>query len=161
MAGHKQRAPLSELYMKNTQQDLDDFQTGPPPSKKLKKAAASDRFADPKTNQEMEKLSKGPVVPNTEKNTMWATRVFNQWRKHRNDCATSKEEKCPENLLEAPEPAKLNHWLSRFLVEVRCEDCQHYPATSLYQTLSGLLRYARSVNRDCPNFLDKKKLAIL
>ena len=45
MAGHKQRAPLSEL-MNNTQQDLDDFQAGTPPAKK---ATASDRFADPKS----------------------------------------------------------------------------------------------------------------
>ena len=45
---------------------------------------------------------------------------------------------------------------SRFVVEVRREDGQRYPVTSLYQMLAGLLRYSRSINRDCPNFLDKK-----
>ena len=80
MAGHKQRTPLSELL--NTQQDLDDFQTGPPPTKKCKKTTISDRFANPKTSEEMDKLSKGPVVPNTEKNTAWAIQsvVYTQKR---------------------------------------------------------------------------------
>ena len=127
----KKRVPFSEL-LTNNQQDLDDFQTGPPPAKKpRKKTSSADRFAHPKTGKEMEKLSKGPIVPNTERNTAWATGVFNQWIKQTNDRATCMKETCPTNLFEAPEPAKLNKWLSRFVVEVRREDVQHYPATSL------------------------------
>ena len=72
-AKRKQRAPLRDLN--NTQQDLDDFQLAPP----SKKSAVSNRFATPKSEGEMTVLSKGPVVPNTEKCTVWATRVFDQW----------------------------------------------------------------------------------
>ena len=48
--------------------DLEDFQL---PSK-----AKKPRFADPKSVAEMETLGKGLSVPNTEKNTAWALRVF-------------------------------------------------------------------------------------
>ena len=64
-------------------------------------------------------------------------------------------EKCPTNLLEKAGPVNLNHWLSYFVVEARREDSKPYPATTLYQLLAGLLRYARSKNKECPNFLDK------
>ena len=144
-AKRKQWTPLRDLN--DTQQDLDDFQL-PPPSKK---PAANNRFAAPKSDGEITVLSKGPIVPNTEKCTIWATRVFDQWSKERN--ALSKNvEKCPTTLLESPDPVKLNYWLSYFIVEARQEDGKPYPATSLYQLLAGLLRYARSKNKECPNF---------
>ena len=100
-------------------------------------------------------LSKGTIVPNTEKCTVWAMRVFDQWRKERN-ALSDNVEKCPTNLLEKADPVKVNHWLSYFVVEARREDGKPYPATTLYQLLAGLLRYARSKNKECPNFLDKK-----
>ena len=49
----------------------------------------------------------------------------------------------------------MNHWLSYFIAEARREDGKSYPATTLYQLLAGLLRYAHSKNKECPNFLDK------
>jgi len=51
---------------------------------------------------------------------------------------------------------QLNYWLSRFVVEARRADGERYPSATLYQLLSGLLRYARSKLKGCPNFLDKK-----
>ena len=77
--------------------------------------------------------------------------MFKDWRKHRN--SLSGEEKCPDDLLEKP---VADYWLSRFVVEVRCSDGEPYPASMLYQLLAGLLRYARSKTKDCPNFMDKK-----
>ena len=48
----KKRVPFREL-LTNNQQDLDDFQTGPPPAKKQrKKTSSADRFAHPKTGED-------------------------------------------------------------------------------------------------------------
>ena len=136
----------TRVPLRDVQNDLEDFQL---PSKSKKP-----RFADPKSSTEMEKLGKGPSVPNTKKCTAWAVRVFEDWRQQRN--AATADQQCPENLLENPISDRLNYWLSRFMVEARRADGQPYPATTIYQLLSGLLRYARSKTKDCPNFLDKK-----
>ena len=54
------------------QSNLEDFQL----PTKCKKS----QFSDPKSSDEMDKLGKGPVVPNTDKSTAWAVRVFNEWK---------------------------------------------------------------------------------
>ena len=143
MAASRKATPVPLCDVGN---DLEDFQL---PSK-----AKKSRFADPKSTAEMETLGKGPSVPNTEKSTTWAVRVFEEWRKQRN--TKEAEEKCPDNLLEKPVAHDLNYWLARFVVEARRSDGQPYPASTIYLLLAGLLRYARSKTRDCPNFMDKK-----
>ena len=82
--------------------------------------------------------------------------MFDQWRKERN-ALSNNVEKCPTNLLENPDPVKLNYWFSYFVVEARQEDGKPYPATSLYQLLARLLRHTCSKNKECPDFLDKDK----
>ena len=58
--------------------DLDDFVLAKPgPSKKA-------QFAKPLSEMQMIDLEKGPVVPNTEKSTVWALTTFNDWRNERN-----------------------------------------------------------------------------
>ena len=46
----------------------------------------------------MEAICKGYVPPNTEKNTKWALKCFNEWRYARNE---KSNEKCPDDLLKA------------------------------------------------------------
>jgi len=129
--------------------DLADFQPPPKCAKKL----PLKRFASPLTPQEMSNLEEGPTVANTKKCTDWAVRVFTAWRQARN---VTQEDRCPTDLLENPSAGQLNYWLSRFVVEARRADGERYPSATLYQLLSGLLRYARSKSKGCPNFLDKK-----
>jgi len=101
----------------------------------------------------MSNLEEGPTVANTKKCTNWAVWVFTAWRQARN---VTQEDRCPTDLLENPFAGQLNYWLSRFVVEARRADGERYPSATLYQLLSGLLRYARSKSKRCPNFLDKK-----
>ena len=49
------------------------------PLKGKEKARSKQRFSEV-TNKELAKLSKGYVLPNTEKNTGRAMRVFEQWQ---------------------------------------------------------------------------------
>lgn len=85
--------------------------------------------------------------------TNWAARVFDEWRSER--ISDVCDEECPDDLLESPSAEAINYWLSRFVVECRHRDGEHYPPTTLYQLLAGLLRYSCSKSKDCPNFLDK------
>ena len=57
--------------------------------------------------------------------------------------------------LKNPSVEAINYWLSRFVVGCRRRDGKHYPSTTLYQLLAGLLRYSRCKSKDCSNFLDK------
>ena len=50
---------------------------------------------------------------------------------------------------------ELNHWLSFYILETRKSNTEVYPPKTLYQLLSGLLRHARTLNGNTPNFLDK------
>ena len=127
--------------------DGDDFQ--PAKRKKLSR----NRFAAPLSDGAMSNVSKGPTVANTKKSTDWAMCVFGEWRKQRN---VRQSDKCPSDLLESPSAEALNRWLSRFAVEACRADGDHYPSTTLYQLLAGLLRYARSHSKECPNFLDRQ-----
>ena len=49
---------------------------------------------------------------------------------------------------------ELNRWLCLYVLETQHSDGKKYPVSSLYPLLSGILRHMRSVDTDCPNFLD-------
>ena len=52
------------------------------------------------------------------------------------------------------DPQILCKWLTLFIAEVRKKDGSPYPHKTVYRLLTGLLRHMRSVNVECPNFLD-------
>ena len=77
----------------------DDYQLQPLARKKRTAAKSSEpakreRFAEPATSAELERLSAGVIPKNTQKNEQWALRAFNQERNKR--C----EDKCPKSILE-------------------------------------------------------------
>ena len=41
-------------------------------------------------------------------------------------------------------------------MDTRTKDGSYYPPSTIYQLLSGILRYMRAENSSCPNFLDKR-----
>ena len=91
---------------------------------------------------------------NTGKAMVWALRVFNEWRSHRNKFS---KEQCPEILLEDPNSENLNYWLSQFVIECRREDGKPYPAASISNILAGLYRYSKGSvcsPGGCPNLRD-------
>ena len=50
------------------------------------------------SDEEVQTIAKGFVLPNMQKNTSWALAVFNEWRLARNMKCTT--DKCPEELFE-------------------------------------------------------------
>ena len=114
--------------------------------------SGSDRFNTTLSAEEIEKSSKGVVPPNTASSTNWAVRVFLEWVKQRNRRGGE----------------LLTYWISHTLAMYCVSACSdlflklgektgcEYPPKTLYQLLCGLLRHTRSVQRDPPNFLDRK-----
>ncbi len=92
------------------------------------------------------------LVTNTEKCTKWSLKVFGDWIASRK----GSDDECPVDLLVKQTPEDLDNWLSRFVVEVRRNDGCPYPARTIHQILSGILRHMRSINPMCPNILDRK-----
>ena len=105
------------------------------------------------TKEEMDKLQEGYKPDNTTKTTKWAVNNFQAWRVARNKV---QEEKCPDDILRATDPAILCKWLLLFVAETRTTQGKPYPPSTLYALLSGLLRHAREVLPGAPNFLDKR-----
>ena len=65
-------------------------------------------------------------------------------------------ESCPDDLLLSTDPALISNWLSKYVAETRNKQGKPYPPSTLYQFLTGLLRYMRDINEEAPNFVDKK-----
>ena len=104
--------------------DMADFQ---PPKKKARGSSMrgeAARFKAPISEKEMAVLKKGFVPANTQRNTGWAMRVFQEWKAERSE---NDSEECPEDLLDNPDTQNLNCWLSRFVAEMRRQDGRLYP----------------------------------
>ena len=105
------------------------------------------------TEKELDHLSKGVEVKNTNRSTQWAFKTFNSWCDARND--DRRAESVPTDLLSSPDILKLNKYLSMFIVEARKANGENYPPATLHVILCGILRHMREFTPDCPNFLDK------
>ncbi len=159
-AHHDHEASL--LKMGSEKENIQDEELTEPRGKKRKlslslkrqtsKSEEKERF-EFVGDEEMETICKGYVPVNTEKNTKWSVKCFNQWVVSRNrEC----EDECPEDLLETHNPVELNKWIPRFIAEVRKSDGEKYPPKSIQLILSGILRYMRAISDDAPNILDRK-----
>ena len=96
------------------------------------------RFAAPTTSDQLEKLSKGGVPKNTQKNDAWAQKTFVDWMHTRNSSCS--EDPCPQDVLLTSDAVLLDKWLSLFTIEVRRKDGSEYPPTTIHMLLCGLQR---------------------
>ena len=116
------------------------------------KAKPEDRFSEITSDEALAKISKGYIPPNTEKNTAWSMRVFEQWQEARK----ARGNAVPQILQKPYDCTALSHWLALFVTEVRKADGGKYPPNSVYQILCGILRFMRKQDPFVPNFLDQK-----
>ena len=63
---------------------------------------------------------------------------------------------CAIDLLKKPNAERINHWLSRFVVEARRSDGKQHLHTTLANLLAGLYRYSKKFDPSVPNFMNKK-----
>ena len=65
----------------------------------------------------------------------------------------------PDNLLERPNPAQINTWLSRFVTEARKQNGEPYPPRTMHQILAGLQRHMLEISPNAAKFLDTNNTA--
>ena len=100
-------------------------------------------------------LSKKFIPRNTGTCTKWCVATFQLWQNARNvRFQTEKDKQVPSDILNSTDSAVLAKWFSVYVAEVRKKDGTRYPPKTVYALLTGLLRYMRSLNPRCPNFLD-------
>ena len=119
----------------------------------VKVGNGGNRFAEPKSDAEVEKLRRQGIPANTIKGTKWALNVWCDWTGHRRSVCPPLD--CPPHLYVCTK-AQLSHWLSKFVVEVRRKDGKPYPPQSLYQICCGLLRYVRDLRPEVYFFTDSE-----
>ena len=108
-----------------------------PPPKCSKTESSIGRFPKPCSCSQMKEICQGHIPRNTNKATNWALKVFQSWREQR---GVQQDGICPVDPLETNNAELLNFWLSRFVVEARCEDCKSYPPATIHNLLSGIHR---------------------
>ena len=87
--------------------------------------------------------------------TKWAVTNFLAWQTSRNkEFDGDQAKQVPSTLLKSSDPSVLSKWLSLYCAEARKKDGGSYPPKTVYALLTGLLRHMRSLNPECPNFLD-------
>ena len=107
------------------------------------------------SEEEESSLSTLFVPKNTESSTKWALSNFMQWKMSRNEqFCEEREKQVPDDILETACPEILCKWLGLYVAETRKIDGSCYPPKTLYILLTGLLRHMRTLNPNCPNFLD-------
>ena len=106
-----------------------------------------------KTDKEVEEAKKLAVPKNTERNTTWAVNVWKEWTLNRQKCFPGQSREWPVHLYLA-QPQQLDYWLSKFVLETRKENGEHYPPNMLYSICCGLLRYVRDMKPDLNFFKD-------
>jgi hypothetical protein len=123
---------------------------------------SSTRYGSPKSNKAIEKARKSAVPKKTRLNTEWAEKTWRDWAVYRQENLSQEEigsglELCSD-FATMSVPA-MNHWLGKFVLEVRTKSGKEYCPDSLYQLCCGLLRSLREANRAEVNLLEDPEFA--
>ena len=138
----------------------------------MTESTAKKRFRKAITAEQESSLLRSTVPRNTENNTKWAVKIFEDWQSQR-------EEKSPKcfytssaaldvtKIHDLTTPLKdmngetLNLWLTRFVEEVSNSRGERYPSRSLYLIICGIRRYLREENDLDPLSKDDRRLVLM
>lgn len=120
----------------------------PPPRMDLGASTLLYKFID---DEELAEVGKG-LIPT--EFMQWALNTFELWKNVQNRMFP--DDRVLEDLFMSTDPSLLCTHPTCFAVEARKANGEHYPPSSLYQLLCGVLRHMREINPQCLNFLDKK-----
>ena len=98
-----------------------------------------ERFSNPVTEEDILKNIVGSIPVSTRKTTEWSVKTWREW-------AENRQSKCPTEVvpeLEIITNEQLNHWLSRFVIEVRNQQGDYYRGGTLYSLCSGIQRFVQ------------------
>ena len=74
-----------------------------------------ERFDFNVTSDDLTRFMEGETPANTERSTAWAVKIFDDWRKARNESVST--ELCPENIFTHEDNNIICQWLCKFITE--------------------------------------------
>ncbi|KAI8496541.1 hypothetical protein Bbelb_258400 [Branchiostoma belcheri] len=174
----KTEAPshFADQFLEHVGIDLEQFSTQPDPFVETnvslqpvlttcEKPPSLSRFAAPISTESIEQKVKKRVPKKTQQSTKWGMSVWTEWAVNRNMHLQNMDvalEVLNEPYIVVPtdlshvDPPEMNHWLSKFVFEIRRMDGKPYPPKTLYLIVSAILRHFREdLKRHDVNFLDK------
>ena len=95
------------------------------------------RFAPPKTDFEIVRARQTGIPAKTVQDTKYGISVFEEWSKHRLTTGADIKE-----LTDMTKP-ELQYWMIRFVPEVRKQNGDVYPPSTLHHLCSGIMRHLR------------------
>ena len=97
-----------------------------------------ERFAKPKTEGEIQEARLKGVPKKTLDDTRYCMSVWDAWCNYR-------QKTCGDNIppLIEQQSSQQQHWLTRFVLEVRKQDGSEYPPDSLHHLCCGIMRFLR------------------
>ena len=135
----------SQMYEETQRDFLDDdftssdgFQQEPARIANSVEPKQSLRFANPVTESDILAKIQGSVPSATRQSTKWAATIWKNWKENRSKLNAE----IPLEL-EGITNEQLNHWLSRFIMEVRNHNGDPYTGGTLYAICSGIQRFVR------------------
>ena len=90
------------------------------------------RCVDP--SKSLESYQRGYVPKNTDVNTSWAVRNFEDWKRAYNE--RHPESPCPDEVLFTDNADILSHWLQKYALGTRKKNGEKYPPKTVYSELS-------------------------
>ena len=121
---------------------LEEFEGSQTPSDAVpSKAQASSLrpFATPVTEADIQHAKQNAVPKSTKRDTEYCTRMWKEWCPSREQSSN-----CVIPPLCELNKSQLQHWMSRFVMELRKKDGSVFPPNSLHHICCGLMRYLRS-----------------
>lgn len=100
---------------------------------------STSRFVSP--TKSLEAYQRGYVPKNTEVNTQWAVRNFNEWQTDYN--SRHPDQPCPEDILLSDSSKDLSYWLQKYVLGTRKKSGEKYPPKTVYLLLCGLNRHMK------------------
>ena len=112
--------------------------------KVTKKLRVQHRFANPKSDEEVNNMRSTAVPKKTEADTKYCMRIWDAWRKERisRDEADSEADKQITPIIQMDKEV-MKHWLTLFILEVRKQNGTEYPPNTLHHIVCGIMRYQR------------------
>ena len=96
------------------------------------------RYALPKTDEEVNESRISSIPKKTLDDTKYCFKLFEDWRKQRQEATGG----VIGNLCTLPD-SQIQHWMSRFILEVRKRDGNVYTPNTLHHITAGVMRHLR------------------
>ena len=141
------RREILEFYSDSDSEDIDDlllvasdqFESRKSPTPLRLRATpptVPERFAPPKTDDEIARARLAGIPQSTQKDTKYCINTWEEWRKYRQEVSNTH---IPP--LTTMHVSEISHWLTRFILEARKKSGDPYPPNTLHHIVVGIMRH--------------------